>query len=349
MRTIEQKTPLLQRQLFGMKRETLEAKIISYFEFSNDISALIKYLVILMVRNSLVVSDYSFVCRELICDVLLTAEPTDVLREYCAYFKDYFKKSSDWDRVVHRLFRNKKNYYRLSEKARSYKKLLDTPGTEAVNNSELALRIISTFEDTSGKKHTLTIADADETRSKADIYKILEILTTVKLFKTADGVRRFARILKAKRPGTKETLNEDEQQVANVQNVKQEVKEKQNVEIIIPVGINPGTFTDEELLAMIQVEHPEVASLENIRVVFTEPALQSEENDALEAPLSAPLTEPNTSTNVRDDRITSTKSSLAVFDLPAEEAQRPRKRNWLTARAAYIQSLFKNGPQKKRE
>lgn len=348
MRTIEQKKPLLQRQLFGMKRETLEAKIISYFEFSNDTSALIKYLVILMVRNSLVVSDYSFVCRELICDVLLTAEPTDVLREYCAYFKDYFKKSGDWDRVVRRLFKNKKNYYRLSEKARSYKKLLDTPGTEAVNNSELALRIISTFEDTSGKKHTLTIADADETRSKADVYKILEILTTVNLFKTADGVRRFARILKAKRPGTKETLKEDEQQVAEVQNVKQEVKQKQNVEILVPVGIDPGTFTDEELLAMIQVEHPEVASLESICVVFTEPALQSEENDALEAPFSAPLIESNRTTTVRDNRIAS-KSSLAVSDLPAEEAQRPRKRNWLTARAAYIQSLFKNGPQKKKE
>ena len=34
MKTIEQKKPLLQRTLFGVKRATLEAKITSYFEFS---------------------------------------------------------------------------------------------------------------------------------------------------------------------------------------------------------------------------------------------------------------------------------------------------------------------------
>ena len=31
MKTIEQKKPLLQRTLFGVKRATLEAKITSYF------------------------------------------------------------------------------------------------------------------------------------------------------------------------------------------------------------------------------------------------------------------------------------------------------------------------------
>lgn len=93
MKTIEQKKPLLQRTLFGVKRATLEAKITSYFKFSQDVATFIKYLVVVMVRNSLVVSDFSFLCQELVCEVFLTAEPSDVLREYCAYFKDYFKKA----------------------------------------------------------------------------------------------------------------------------------------------------------------------------------------------------------------------------------------------------------------
>lgn len=208
MKTIEQKKPLLQRTLFGVKRATLEAKITSYFEFSQDVATFIKYLVVVMVRNSLVVSDFSFLCQELVCEVFLTAEPSDVLREYCAYFKDYFKKSGDWDKVVHRLFNDKKEYYRLTEEARSNKKLLDTPGTEKVQNSALTLRIVSTFEDASGKKHTLTIADADETRSRAETSELLEILTTVALFETAAGVRRFVKFIQAKRPGTKETFKE---------------------------------------------------------------------------------------------------------------------------------------------
>ena len=60
MKTIEQKKPLLQRTLFGVKRATLEAKITSYFKFSQDVATFIKYLVVVMVRNSLVVSDFSF-------------------------------------------------------------------------------------------------------------------------------------------------------------------------------------------------------------------------------------------------------------------------------------------------
>ncbi len=38
--------------------------------------------------------------------IYLTAEPNDVLRRFSSLFKPYFKKSGDWDAVVHRLFNN---------------------------------------------------------------------------------------------------------------------------------------------------------------------------------------------------------------------------------------------------
>ena len=293
MKTIEQKKPLLQRTLFGVKRATLEAKITSYFKFSQDVATFIKYLVVVMVRNSLVVSDFSFLCQELVCEVFLTAEPSDVLREYCAYFKDYFKKSGDWDKVVHRLFNDKKEYYRLTEEARSNKKLLDTPGTEKAQNSALTLRIISAFEDASGKKHTLTIADADETRSRAETSELLEILTTVALFETAAGVRRFVKFIQAKRPGTKETFKETvvevdqveqpaDQQEECVLNSEVETPEVKTIEIVVPAGVDLSTMNDQDLLTMVRVGHPDVVSLENIRVIFTEEETEEPADDELE-------------------------------------------------------------------
>lgn len=347
MKTIEQKKPLLQRNLFGMKRATLEAKLISYFEFSQDIATFMKYLVIVMVRNSLVVSDYSFLCQELVCEVFLTAEPSDVLRAYCAYFKDYFKKSRDWDKVVHRLFADKKDYYRSTEEARSHKRLMDAKGTEKAENPDLTLRIVSTFEDASGKKHSLTIADADETRSTAELYKILAILTTIPLFKTADGVRRFAKLVKAKRPGTKETLKEIEQP-EETQHPESELQEVKTIEIVVPEGVDPSMLNEQEVLTMVRVGHPDVVSLENVRVVFTEQGSEEQVDESLElqgAPL-VPTIGMDTQPDTLRDSVTA-GNSLATSDPPTEKTKKPKKRKLLTHQAAYVQSLIQNGSRKK--
>ena len=346
MKTIEQKKPLLQRNLFGMKRATLEAKLISYFEFSQDIATFMKYLVIVMVRNSLVVSDYSFLCQELVCDLFLTAEPSDVLRAYCAYFKDYFKKSGDWDKVVHRLFADKKDYYRSTEEARSHKRLMDAKGTEEAENPDLTLRIVSTFEDASGKKHSLTIADADETRSTAELYKILAILTTIPLFKTADGVRRFAKLVKAKRPGTKETLKEVEQQEVT-QCPEPEVQEAKTIEIVVPEGFDPSMLNEQEVLTMVRIGHPDVVSLENVHVVFTEQESEEQVDESVE-PEGAPLVS-TIGMDIQPDMLRDSVTagdSLAVSDPPTAKQQNPQKRKILTHKQAYVQSLIQNGSKK---
>ncbi|MBU5361587.1 hypothetical protein KQI58_10905 [Enterococcus raffinosus] len=367
MKTMKQEKPLLPRTLFGVKRTTLEAKIASYFEFSQDVATFIKYLVVVMVRNSLVVSDFSFLCQELVCEVFLTAEPSDALREYCAYFKDYFKNSGDWDKVVRRLFVDKKEYYRLTEKARAYKKRLDNPGTEKPQNPELALRLVSTFEDASGKKHALTIADADETRSRAETSQILEILTTVAFFETAAGVRRFVKLVQAKRPGVKDTFVEEEVsveeqveeqvedqvehqdalQVASVQN--SEAPEVKTIEIVVPAGVDLSTLDDQELLTLVRVGHPDVVSLENVRVVFTEEEPEEPVADELEMqeptldlePMSA-----QTSQTLLKDRATP-KTATDVSDPPTAKPQKPNKTKLLTPKGAYVRNLIENGPQKK--
>lgn len=348
MKTKEQKTPLTQRQLLGTKPETLEAKIISYFEFSQDVSSVIKYLVVTIMRNALVTLDYSLLCRELICDLFMTTEPNDAMRKYCSYFEDYFKKKGDWDKVIRRLFADKKEYYRLSEEARSYKKLLDTPGTNEVKNSDHTIRLVSVFEDAAGKKHTLTLRDADETRSKAEIYKILEIMTTVDIFETATGVRRFMTLVKANRPGTIETLDEEEvqyeSQVESVQNSEVESKEVQTIEIVVSESFDPEGLSETELLAMIRVGHPEVVSLQDVHVVFTEQESevpQSDEDVEIQEPILEPLIDLNSPQQALSDNSQS-KNSTGILDPPATDQKKPKKRKRLTAKQAYAQSLIEN-------
>lgn len=348
MKAKEQKTPLSQRQLLGMKPSTLEAKIISYFEFSQDVSSFIKYLVITMMRNALVTTDFSFLCRELICDLFMTAETNDVMRKYCSYFEDYFKKRGDWDKVIRRLFADKKEYYHLSEETRSYKKLLDTPGTHEVKNPDHTIRLVSVFEDAAGKKHTLTLRDADERRSKAEVNKILEIMTTVDLFETATGVRRFMTLVKANRPGTIETLDEekveDESQVESVQNSETESKEKKTIEIVVSESFDSESLSEKELLAMIRVGHPEVVSLQDVHVVFTEQESevpQSDEDVEIQEPILEPLIDLNLPQQALSDNSRS-KNSTGILDPPAMDQKKPKKRKRLTAKQAYAQSLIEN-------
>lgn len=348
MKAKEQKTPLSQRQLLGMKPSTLEAKIISYFEFSQDVSSVIKYLVITMMRNALITTDFSFLCRELICDLFMTAEPNDAMRKYCSYFEDYFKKRGDWDKVIRRLFADKKEYYRLSEEVRSYKKILDTSGTNEVKNPDHTIRLVSVFEDAAGKKHTLTLRDADERRSKAEINKILEIMTTVDLFETATGVRRFMTLVKANRPGTIETLDEeevqDESQVESVQNSETESKEKKTIEIVVSENFDPEVLSEKELLAMIRVGHPDVVSLQDVHVVFTEQeseVTQSDEDVEMQEPILEPVIDSNSPQPALNDSSQS-KSSTGVSDPPATDQKKPKKRKRLTAKQAYAQSVIEN-------
>lgn len=82
-----QTKPLTERQIFSIKRDNLERKIISYFEHSQNVSAVIEYAVAIMVRNTLILSDYSFMFQDLICELLLTAKPSNTLPDTAIILK----------------------------------------------------------------------------------------------------------------------------------------------------------------------------------------------------------------------------------------------------------------------
>lgn len=354
MKVKAQTEPLTQRQLFSMKSTTLEQKIISYFQHTKDTASVIEYLVVVMLRNALICGDYSFLCRELVCDLFMTAAPSDVLRKYCSYFKDYFEKGGQWEKVIGRLFSNKKEYYRFSEETRLYKKLLDTPGTRAWKHSELDLRLVSVFEDATGKKHTLTIRDADETRTKAEVAEILEILTTLSIFKKADGVRRFVKFVKVARPGTKDTFEEEVlQEVAQQEETVEESAQISEAEettvetlkIIAPAGVDPSKLSEAEVLALVQVVRPEVRSLADIRVVFVEeeeePPIEQAEIQRRLAGTASSSVVPHPQTR-NQGQLPKESNTNGLADPLKSTKQRHRP---LTNKQAYVQDLINKWKQ----
>ena len=291
MQKNRQTKPLTERQIFTMKRDTLEQRLISYFDYSQNSSAIIEYAIAIMVRNSLILSDYSFMAQSLIRELFLTAAPSDVMRRYCLYFENYFEDGKEWQKVKERLFKNQAEFQQFTEEARLYRKLLDTPGAGERKNPDLTLRWVSVFEDAAGKKHRMTLRDADETKTKAEVSKILEILTTLSIFKKADGVRRFVNFVKINRPGTIETLEEEE--------LAQELQEEsvqiidtfspEPIEIVVPTGITPSDLSEAEVLALVQVAHPDVVSLENASVVWIDEVSENPDSNRQASSINEPI------------------------------------------------------------
>lgn len=80
-----------QRQLFGMKKENLFKRVLRSFEQNQQVAEVVEYLVAILVRHSLCVSDFSLQpLKELIHELFLSATPNDTLRQHCVYFQHFF-------------------------------------------------------------------------------------------------------------------------------------------------------------------------------------------------------------------------------------------------------------------
>lgn len=56
--------PLTQRQLLTMKRANIEVKVKKFWEATKNVDLVTEYIVALIVRNALVVSDFSFLVQK---------------------------------------------------------------------------------------------------------------------------------------------------------------------------------------------------------------------------------------------------------------------------------------------
>lgn len=178
------------RQLFNMLRNNLEKRIIKFYNETRDASAVVEYAVAVLVRHCISSDDFSFICRELIRELFLTATPNHTLRRFSVFFENYFTPN-EWKTVIARLYRHKKEYRSVTEEARLYKEYLkekDTTRTDELANHQFVIR--SVFKGANERKHTWTLKNGHPTKTREELAGAVKILTLLSIFETS-GVRKF--------------------------------------------------------------------------------------------------------------------------------------------------------------
>ncbi|MDB1748607.1 glycosyltransferase family 1 protein [Enterococcus avium] len=184
---------LSQLQLFVTKRERLEKAIMKAYTDSRDADTVIQYVVAVLVRNALCISDFSLICQDLVREILLFAEPTDVLRKFAPLFREFFDSGKEWEQVTRRLYKKTKEYHRYNNRVSDCKKYLFAKTTPIEELNGQQYKLVSTFEDAVGKIHTWSLRDADKNASAMKIDAVLELLSSLTIFEK-DGVRRFVKL-----------------------------------------------------------------------------------------------------------------------------------------------------------
>lgn len=184
---------LSQLQLFVTKRERLEKAIMKAYTDSHDADTVIQYVVAVLVRNSLCISDFSLICKDLIREILLFAEPSDVLRNFAPLFHDFFDSEKEWEQVIRRLYKKTKEYHRYNNRVSGCKKYLFAKTTSIEELEGQQYKVYSTFQDAVGKIHAWSLRDADKNASAMKIDAVLELLSSLTIFEK-DGVRRFVKL-----------------------------------------------------------------------------------------------------------------------------------------------------------
>lgn len=191
------------RQLFCMKKTNLFKRVTQFFEQTSNAAAVVEYLVAILLRDALCVSDYSIKdLTDLIHKIFLTTEPNHTLRLHALYFKKFFSDKK-WQTVIDRLFQNETDYHEYTKAACLYNELLEKRTLKKVKPSNYQFTIVSTFKDANGKKHAWTLRDTKEipegaVNEAAEVAELLTILTTLTIFQTASGTRRFVEYVKYK-------------------------------------------------------------------------------------------------------------------------------------------------------
>lgn len=269
MKKSEENKPLGSRQLFYMKKSSLERKVNDYYQDTHNASNVIEYLVAILVRNALIYEDFVGICQSLVEEVFLTAKPTETMRRYSALFKPYFKKSGDWDRVTNRLFANTKEYYRLSEGMRVNAKYLHAETKPREDNTELGFNLVSFFKDSCGRKHTWTLKDANPDRTDEEVQALLKLLTTLTIF-TGKKARKFAEFMTFDYFENVRHFEEPQEEQQEISDKKFDEAGKEIVEIMLPHGVDPRNMSENEIVVLVKAYLPEGKTFNDIHVVFTE-------------------------------------------------------------------------------
>ena len=281
---------LMSRQIFGVKKESAEKRVEQFFEETKDATSAIQYAFALLLRNALSVNDYSGMLASVIQQIFLYAQPDDNLRSFAPFFKSYFS-GGEWEKVITRLFGNKKNYHAFDTAISHYKKFLfeKTTPIEELDNQQHKLTCV--FLKENGDKQTWSLRDADPKISEEKIQAVLELLSGLTVFEK-DGVRLFSEVVSSdvinctrrslikKKKAVKKAIDEEElEQVEAKKSTPkptlldllrpvsdEDEEDEQEMKIALPVGVNLEDLDKDELLKIVEEQLPEGAVLTDLRL-----------------------------------------------------------------------------------
>jgi hypothetical protein len=322
------------RQLFLMKRESLEKKIVTYYEQSGDADSVIEYLVAVMVRNALnLTGAFSFLCKDLLRDLFLTVEPTSTLRLFLPFFKEYFE-SKEWEGLIKQYFGSPSDYFSQTETIRSFKNVFEKQGGLDLYREGLVYDIRSRFEDAAGKRHLLTIRDVDPNKEEMLVAEILEVLTLLSIFEV-DGLRKFVALIDYKGGGHVETTS---YKVAKAKQTEEDtvVEEtptstKTKKQPVVAAAVEPIAATSPSPKKANKLSYEEAAA-----IVEAEYPLPGEETFATERP-----------SNNAVDLPPKPKSSYVRFDKTPEQVEEEQRQKNLKRRLDKQQGKKKDSRTKR--
>ena len=90
-------------QTFSLKPETLEKRIMEYYQETQNSSLTIKYILALRVRFKLGAQEFAHILEDLVRYLFMNTKATRTMKRFFYYFKDYFMES-EWKRLTLRVF-----------------------------------------------------------------------------------------------------------------------------------------------------------------------------------------------------------------------------------------------------
>lgn len=91
------------QQVFSLKPQTLEKRIMEYYQETQNSSLTLKYILALRVRGQLGAQEFAPILQDLVRYLFMNTKATRTMKRFFYYFQDYFVES-EWKRLRLRVF-----------------------------------------------------------------------------------------------------------------------------------------------------------------------------------------------------------------------------------------------------
>lgn len=91
------------QQAFSLKPETLEKRIMEFYQETQNSSLTIKYILALRVRFKLGAQEFAHILEDLVRYLFMNTKATRTMKRFFYFFQDYFMES-EWKRLTLQVF-----------------------------------------------------------------------------------------------------------------------------------------------------------------------------------------------------------------------------------------------------